>query len=482
MNRIYLSGAWLLICLLIAPAGAAELSAREHFNRGSVKYLYGDLAAAEKELRAALALEPQLAGASQLLKNVLNEKARLQAAQPSPASFKARMINEYLAAGKFHFQRQELTEAAVLFKGALAADSGNKEAREYLDRITRVLAEREAATQREYWLALAGLVAALLVLATALPLLLFVFKRDWLDHSFIRRAERRCGKCHARLSAKADFCPNCGARLGSNVWNAVSRERLVWYQQHHWKHNPFSLDIYPELFTGYQREIKKILEKVSAESGHVLITGPLGIGKTTMLRWLATSGQDFHPVYIARPPQDFSQVIRLIAQSLGLTAEQAARYDIYSLDSLRRQIDRNLVLLLDEAHEFSIEIERPLRTLGDLDRVKLVMAGLPETKEKIKNEIRPLYERLVLSIDLDRLDNASLGELIKVRIENSGGRGTEPFTDDALDQVYALAQGNPRTALKICDWAVTRAINTGAAKINAEIVAAYGKGGEHVQG
>lgn len=248
------------------------------------------------------------------------------------------------------------------------------------------------------------------------------------------------------------------------ILQEISADQGLWNQKLGWRSNPFTLDVHPELLTGYEKEVKEVLGKINSHSGHILVAGPLGIGKTTILRWLAAKlpPDKYHPIYIPRPPIEFNQLVAHIFQSLGYTFDQAQKEsNLYNLGQLREKLNKYLVLLLDEAHEFTVEIERPLRTLGDIDGISLVMAGLPETVDKLKNEIQPLYERLVLKISLDHLEFADLKELIKVRIESVGGKGVRPFTAAALATIFRLSKGNPRKAIKLGDNAVSRAIEQG---------------------
>ena len=71
-------------------------------------------------------------------------------------------------------------------------------------------------------------------------------------------------------------------------------------------------------------------------------------------------------------------------------------------------------------------------------------------------------------LELDGLKN-----YLRVRIEEAGGRGIEPFTGSALEKIFSLSKGNPGLALKICDWALTQAYRRGEFLISAELVRGY---------
>ena len=423
--RIFLAGCLLVLACWTAGAAVQPLPPDQYYERATLQYLTGDLAASANNLRALLKINPQYPGARELLNSILREKGLK--IQPAP---------------------QSASVPTPAPTPPPAPSSRN---------LTELISDQFRLTI--FGFAGAGVAVFLIWLVT------------FSAGESRRRRQRYCFNCGAQISLSIDQCPNCGAWIGAKMQMSISKAQKAWYKKLGWRRNPFTLDIHPELFTGFKDEVKSILEKLASESGHILITAPLGSGKTTILRWLLNQlVLDSFAIYVPRPPQEFSQLIKLIVEKMGVPQKEADNYDIYHLQALRKRVGKPLIILMDEAHEFTLEIEKPLRTLGDLDDVKLVMAGLPETVEKFQKEIRPLFERLVLNINLKPFDYRTVKDLVKARIEHFGGEGVAPFTEDALQAIYEITGGVPRKVIKACDWAVTKAIATGLSIIDAKLM------------
>jgi type II secretory pathway predicted ATPase ExeA/ribosomal protein L40E len=279
------------------------------------------------------------------------------------------------------------------------------------------------------------------------------------------RSIQICAECKFANSGSAEFCSKCGARL--KPWASITAAQRKWYARFNWKKNPFTLDIMPKLFTGYQTQVTAIFEKVYEKTGHLLVMGKKGAGKTTLLKWLAdTLSKEFHTVYIPRPTDNFDDLLEYLVKQLKIKVGKGEKITIYDLEAHASKTSMNVLLLLDEAHEINPEFERPLRSLGDLNGVNFILAGLPEAAAKIKRDSPPFYDRIVSEVVLHHLTLEETTELIRKRIEDAGGSGLAPFTPEAIENVFKMSSGVPRLILKVCDWVITEAIHNNLETIN----------------
>ncbi|MBU0502024.1 MAG: hypothetical protein KJ811_02110, partial [Candidatus Margulisbacteria bacterium] len=111
--------------------------------------------------------------------------------------------------------------------------------------------------------------------------------------------------------------------------------------------------------------------------------------------------------------------------------------------------------------------------LGDLPNMYLVMAGLPQAREKLKRDLPALFDRIVETVLLGALSLPETTQLILNRIKNSSGDGLGPFTVAAVEKIFDMSYGIPRSILKICDWVVTQAVRANKIAIDVKDVEAY---------
>ncbi len=246
-----------------------------------------------------------------------------------------------------------------------------------------------------------------------------------------------------------------------------------------WRENPFTLKIDPTLFTGYDEQMTAAKRHIESKHKIALLTGSTGSGKTTFLKRLETNNPNLSKLYISKPPQKPDDFIQIFTDIYGLGFFEKMFSGKPTLWTLPNYVNRKLsgtqlLFLIDEAHETSRDVLEWLRVLVDqIDNVSLIVAGLPALEGNIKSTLETFDQRITTRITLSALSESESKDLMAKRIAAAGGKGTEPFTDEAISAIYQRTGGFPREVLKLADKLVNDAIEKNLEKIDAQNLADY---------
>lgn len=234
-------------------------------------------------------------------------------------------------------------------------------------------------------------------------------------------------------------------------------------------------------FTGrLERELAEAAHCLLARKGFVLLTGEVGLGKTTFLRRLlaaveregATTSLVFN-TFLQGP-----QLLAAILRDLGLpgTGEAAADIDRLNGFLLRRWRDgATCVLAIDDAQNLSIESLELLRLLSNLESgqeklLQVVLAGQPELGERLAQPgIRQLASRIVKHVPMAPLGAGETALYVAFRLAQAGAQGIA-LTVPAQLALHRLSRGNPRRIHLIMDRCLYGLVARGTRTVDTMLV------------
>jgi general secretion pathway protein A len=198
--------------------------------------------------------------------------------------------------------------------------------------------------------------------------------------------------------------------------------------------------------------------------GLMLITGEIGIGKTTLLRFfLDHLEEEVRPANILNTNVNPDQLLGLILQEFEVGVQTNSK--VIALQALQdflhemRSQDLRPLLIIDDAQNLSsaaLEEVRLMSNLHDGDRalLQILLVGQPELKAKISNPAMLSFaQRVGVNYHLSPLTHPETVEYITHRLKSVGGN-PELFTRGAIELIYKAAVGIPRAINLLCDNAL----------------------------
>ena len=253
---------------------------------------------------------------------------------------------------------------------------------------------------------------------------------------------------------------------------------------YHLKELPFALTPDPRFiyFTPSHTEVMANLHYgIEAGKGLVVVTGEVGTGKTTILRWMMERlDRTVLVAYIFNPrlsvPEFYQHVSTLLDVQNWETKSELLLELGRALES-RHSRGLRTVLIVDEAQGLSTTVLEEIRLLSNFEsntakQLQIVLTGQPELREVLNNpDLRQLKQRIALRCVIKPLPNVEeTDRYITSRLLVAGAERTDIFTPEAVDYIFRCSDGIPRNINNLCDNALLAGYAAGDATIGRTII------------
>ena len=252
------------------------------------------------------------------------------------------------------------------------------------------------------------------------------------------------------------------------------------------KKEPFHITPDPQflfLCQSNRQAIGAIIWGVSQKKGFIAVTGDVGVGKTTILRYYleTVDRQLLKIIYLFNANISFPGLLKTIYKELGLetktddAAEMVSQLHDILIEEYKQ--GRNVLLIIDEAQNMPIDTLENLRMLSNLETstdklIQIVLIGQPEFEEKLnQNELRQLNQRIAIRSRILPLTEKESIDYIKHRLAKAGqDEKDRVFTREAMKKIVRQAKGIPRILNILCDNALITGFGYQKRPVNSKIV------------
>lgn len=261
------------------------------------------------------------------------------------------------------------------------------------------------------------------------------------------------------------------------------------------KSEPFHITPDPEflfLSPSHKEALASVLYGVEKRKGFIMLTGEVGLGKTTIVRSFlkrqrgqradteAANAPRLVPLYLFNSNLTFGELVQTILKGLQAdagpmpVAEMVNRLH-WALIAAYRE-GHNVALFIDEAQNMPVETLESLRMLSNLEThseklLQIVLIGQPELEEKLGlSALRQLRQRIAVQARLEPLTRKESIGYIRHRLAKAALLPARVFSDAALAVIARRSHGCPRTINIICDNALVAAYGSNEKPVSARLV------------
>jgi len=251
------------------------------------------------------------------------------------------------------------------------------------------------------------------------------------------------------------------------------------------KTEPFQLTPDPQflqLADAHRSALSVLFQGVLMRKGFLVLTGPIGTGKTTLLHAVmnilsdqALSKAKLSTAFIVNPTLTRDEFLEFILDEFEVpcasTSKPRRLAALHQMLLATQRRGSTAVLVIDEAHLLTMELLEEIRLLGNTDTyreklLQVVLSAQPELHTVLgRKEQQALRQRIAGWCQLRPLSLPETRAYIAERLHVAGMQGNSPFLPMTVEKIFGHSHGVPRLINLLCD----QCLLLGAAAQQAQI-------------
>ncbi len=217
------------------------------------------------------------------------------------------------------------------------------------------------------------------------------------------------------------------------------------------------------------------------QAGFIVISGEIGTGKTTLIKYLVKEIEDnINLAIIFNTKLNSVQFLLAVLKEFEVeykTKNKIALYEAFNKFIIEQYAKkRKTVLIIDEAQNLSPAVLEEVRMLSNLQTekehlIRIILVGQPGLREVLlKPGLEQFAQRIIVNYHLDRLSSLEVKEYIHHRLSVAGANTNEIFSDEAINKIATYSEGIPRVINIICDMALVYGFADSLPQISDKVI------------
>lgn len=225
--------------------------------------------------------------------------------------------------------------------------------------------------------------------------------------------------------------------------------------------NPFRLSPDPNYFVASERTVgvlDRLKYGIEQGVGFMMITGEVGVGKTSLLRYLLKNlDHSVERALLYNPTLNYAEdLLKYIMLDWGVRrrfSKETGKVELIvtllaNLTECYRK-GKKFLLVIDEAHTIPDHLLEEIRLLSNFEAdndklIQIILIGQPELKKRINTtSFRQLRQRIAISAELSSLKREEVEAYLRHRLSVAGS-SNEIFHSSAVRAITKASKGLPR--------------------------------------
>jgi len=229
---------------------------------------------------------------------------------------------------------------------------------------------------------------------------------------------------------------------------------------------PFQLSPNPKFYfgsRGHQKAMAYLQYGLHQGEGFIVITGDIGTGKTTLLRYLLgqLDSAKYLTATLVTTQLEADDTLRMVASTFGIDARGLDKatllqnFERFLLDNQRR--GKRLLVLVDEVQNLPIKSLEELRMLSnfqsnDVAPIQFCLLGQPQFQQMLaSDDLMQLRQRVIASFHLGPLNSDETRSYIEHRLQLVNWKSDPMLADGSYARIHHHTGGVPRRINVLCD-------------------------------
>lgn len=237
------------------------------------------------------------------------------------------------------------------------------------------------------------------------------------------------------------------------------------------------------VFVGPQQAkiMTSLTKGLGAADAVVTVTGPVGVGKTTIVsRALESISPGRMVAWVGRMQLAQDEVLELLLTGFGVSRQ--AKGTIRKFAAFRRLLGERaaagaqVAIVVEDAHRIGTDALVELEALtaadtGDSNSANIILMGQPELNKMLASpELARIRQRNRLRQKIEPFSDAEVTGYLKHCIREAGGDYDAIFDSGVVDVVARCSEGVPRVINTLCETAMTTATEESMSRVSAALM------------